>query len=223
MAQIAAQSVMAQYNKDFNIYGYKEKAKTAASEIYEKLIITKTALVGGINNLRDENGNLLSAQYSISIPATVPQTGIIDDYTSYSAWYSRWHGSSPQKKLAVMWGKQGYPCDLGIATIGGFYCAAVRPKFGKCGEIIVVTLNDGTAFACIICDEKGEDAGSEWGHIKENGNISLIEWERVKTENDRVITGTGYSDVDARGFTEWYGKKVSSITNYGKYTNVGWG
>lgn len=220
--ETCAQLFMASYNKDFDIYGYKENAKKEAVDIYTKLVITQSAIIGNTANLRDINGTTLSAQYSVSIPGTVPQTGIIDDYTSYSAWYSKWHGSSPQKKLAVLWGDQGFPCDKGVATIGGYYCVAVRPKFGKCGEVIVVTLDDGVSFPCIICDEKGEDAGSEWGHVKGSGNISLIEWERVKTSGGKVVTGTGYSDVDSRGFSDWYGKKVSMITNYGKYTDVRW-
>ena len=79
------------------------------------------------------------------------------------------------------------------------------------------------SFSAIICDEKGEDAGSEWGHVKGGGKISLIEWERVKTKNGKVVTeNVKGSDVDSRGFGDWYGKKVLSITNYGKYADVRW-
>ncbi len=215
--------VMSVYN---NYYRYKvriEEAKTYALEIYNKLIITRTQVVGGVSNLKDQNGNPLSAKYSVPIPNSVSQTGIIDDYTSYSAWYSRWHKSSPQRKLANMWRDQGYPSDKGVATIGGYYCVAVRPKFGSCGEVIVITLEGGKSFSAIICDEKGDDAGSEWGHKKSGGKISLIEWQRVKTKNGKVVTGTSFTDVDKNGFGDWYGKKVTNITNYGKYADVKWG
>ena len=122
-----------------------------------------------------------------------------------------------------MWADQGFPCDKGIATIGGYYCVAVRPKFGACGDVLVVTLEGGKSFSAIICDEKGEDAGSEWGHVKGGGKISLIEWERVKTKNGKVVTeNVKGSDVDSRGFGDWYGKKVLSIANYGKYADVRW-
>ena len=201
-------------------------ARDHASELYSKLVITQDTVVGGSDNtsLRDINGGDLPCQYSVPIPGDVLQTGIIDDYTSYSHWYSKWNKSSPQRKLAVLWGEQGFPCDKGIATIGGYYCCAVRPKFGRCGEVIVVTLEDGTTFNGIICDEKGEDAGSEWGHKKSGGKISLIEWERVKTIDGKVITsGTTSAGVDTKGFNDWYGKKVLSIANYGKYVSVGWG
>jgi len=103
--------------------------------------------------------------------------------------------------------------------IGGYYCVAVREhKFGVCGDVLVVTLEDDISFPAIICDEKGDDAGSEWGHVKEGGKISIIEWERVKTNNGVVeVEWSGYTDVDPVYFGEWGGKKVVSITNYGSY------
>ena len=90
------------------------------------------------------------------------------------------------------------------------------------GEVIVITLEGGKSFSAIICDEKGDDAGSEWGHKKSGGKISLIEWQRVKTKNGKVVTGTSFTDVDKNGFGDWYGKKVINITNYGKYADVRW-
>lgn len=218
--------IMTAYNEYFNQQKYIDYACKFADEYFEKLVITMPGIIGNTasGNLCDINGNPLSSQYCIEIPSSVKQKGIIDDYTSYSHWYSKWNKSSPQKKLANLWGEQGFPCDKGIAMIGGYYCVAVRPKFGRCGEVIVVTLEDGTTFNAIICDEKGEDAGSEWGHIKDAGKISIIEWERVKTVNGKVIvTGTKYNKVDTKGFSDWYGKKVRNITNYGKYVDVKWG
>lgn len=214
--------VMPVYNSNYTSSEYISAATNSALAIYNKLLITYTQTVGNVTNLRDQSGNLLTAQKSVPIPSSVSQTGIIDDYTSYSAWYSRWNRSSPQKKLANMWATQGYPSDKGVATIGSYYCVAVRPKFGKCGEVIVITLEGGKSFSAIICDEKGEDAGSEWGHKKSGGKISLIEWERVKTKDGKVITGTSYTDVDKNGFGDWYGKRVINITNYGKYADVRW-
>lgn len=220
----AVELIIKAYNPYHNTNEDARRARDYAVGVYSRLVITQGQVIGDTTVLRDMNGNELSAQYSVTIPS-IPQTGIIDDYTSYSHWYSKWNKSSPQRKLAVLWGEQGFPCDKGIATIGGYYCCAVRPKFGRCGEVIVVTLEDGTTFNGIICDEKGEDAGSEWGHVKSGGNISLIEWERVKTVDGKVITsGTTAAGVDPKGYTDvWYGKKVVNITNYGKYINVGWG
>lgn len=210
------------YNKYFADNESANKARAYAMDIFGRLIITQGTVVGDTATCRDINGNLLSAQYSIDIPGYVGQSGIIDDYTSYSHWYSRWNKRSPQKKLANLWGEQGFPCDKGVALIGGYYCVAVRPKFGRCGEVIVVTLDSGASFTCIICDEKGEDAGSEWGHVKKSG-ISLIEWERVITVNGVVsVTNTKNDKVDPNGFGDWLNKNVTNITNYGKYIEVGW-
>lgn len=219
----AVELIIKAYNSYINSNEVAHRARDYAIGVYSRLVITQGQTIGDTTVLRDVNGNELTAQYSVSIPG-IPQTGIIDDYTNYSHWYSKWNKRSPQKKLANLWGEQGFPCDKGIATIGGYYCCAVRPKFGRCGELIVVTLEDNTTFTGIICDEKGEDAGSEWGHVKGGGNISLIEWERVKTVDGKVITtGTTAAGVDPKGYTDiWYGKKVNNITNYGKYINVGW-
>lgn len=225
-AKECAQTFIANYNQyknDFNTIGDKEKAKKYASDVFGKLVITYSSVCGNINDIRDENGKKLEAQFSISIPSDVPQTGIIDDFTSYSAFYPKWNSSSPQRKLADMWAAMGCPCDKGVATIGGYYCVAVRPKFGSCGDIIAVTLEDGSAFAAIICDEKGDDAGSEWGHVKDNGKISLIEWERIVTYNGEVQTeGASAYIVDGHGFDDWLYQKVVNITNYGKYSDVRW-
>jgi hypothetical protein len=98
---------------------------------------------------------------------------------------------------------------------------AVRPKFGSCGDVLVVTLEGGDSFAAIICDEKGEDAGSEWGHDKGYG-ISIIEWERIVTFEGKVQTEGGASLVDGHDFDDWLRKKVLTITNYGKYSDVRW-
>ena len=224
-AEHVAISFMKVYNRYFTNSSYIDRAKAYASENFNKLIISSAPMVGNAaENLKDINGNQLTAQYSVDIPGSVPQTGIIDDFTSYSYWYNRWNKTSPQRKLAVLWGDQGYPSDKGVATIGGYYCVAVRPKYGKCGEVIVVTLQNGLSFPAIICDEKGADAGSEWGHVKGGGKISLIEWQRVKTINGKIVTsGIGNADVDPRGFNDWYGQAVTNITNYGVYTAVSWG
>ena len=212
-----ATEFMTVYNKHCNSGNYVMLAQNNAKDVFSKLIITKTTIIGSSTKLRNKAGTLLSAKKCIEIPSSVPQTGIIDDYTSYSAFYTRWAKGTTQRTLANTWKAQGYPCSKGIATIGGYYCVAVRPKFGNCGDVIVVTLSGNVSFPAIICDVKGEDAGSPWGHVKGGGKISVIEWERVKTKNGKVVTGTGFTDVDKRGFSDWYGKKVLNITNYGKY------
>lgn len=225
-AKECAQTFIANYNQyknDYNTIGDKEKAKQYAVDVFSRLVITYNNVVGNPSDIRDKDGNKLNVQFSIDIPSSVSQTGIIDDFTSYSAYYPKWDYRSPQRKLADMWAAMGCPCDKGVATIGGYYCVAVRPKFGSCGDVIVVTLEDGSAFSAIICDEKGDDAGSEWGHVKGNGRISLIEWERIVTYNGEVQTeGASAYIVDGHGFDDWLYQDVVNITNYGKYSDVRW-
>lgn len=217
-AKQCAHTFLISYNSYFNTIKNITAVKEYADEIFSAIIITKKYITGNIANLKDADGNTLSAQYSVSIPSSVPQTGIVDDYTSYSHFYHRWARGTTQRKLANLWYDYGCTCDKGVATIGGYYCVAVRPKFGKCGDVIVITLEDNTIIPAIICDEKGEDAGSEWGHVKGGGNISIVEWERVVTYDGKVQTeGTSAALVDGLGFSDWLRKKVSSITNYGSY------
>ena len=216
-ARTGAGTMLAVFNPEFNTIGNANRVKQYAEDIYGKLIITQPAVVGNINNLTDQNGKVLSSQYSVTIPSDVWQTGIIDDYTSYSCFYHKWAAGTTQRELADIWYYSGCPCDKGIATIGGYYCVAVRPKFGRCGDVLAVTLEDNITFPAIICDEKGEDAGSEWGHVKGNG-ISIIEWERIVTFEGKVQTeGAGATLVDGLGFDDWLRKKVVNITNYGSY------
>ena len=199
-------------------------AKKYAVDIYNKLIITKTSLVGSVDNIRDEAGNLLTAKYSVDIPSYVDQTGVNGDFTSYSYWYHGWSGSSVQRKLADVWAYYGFPYENSIALISGYYCVAVSPKYGTEGDIIVVTLANGEQFAAIIADAKGDDAGSEWGHIERGGGsnygkIKVIEWERVKTDaNGKVIVDDlDNNDVDSIALGNWNGQPVVNITNYGQY------
>ena len=214
----ATAKMIANYNKHFATSAYIDEATTYALDIYNSLVITQAPIVGNTTVLKNKAGTTLKAKSSVTIPSSVPQTGIIDDYTSYSYFYHRWAKGTTQRTLANTWYSQGCPSSKGVATIGGYYCVAVKPKFGKCGDIIVINLEGGASFAAIISDVKGADAKSEWGHPKSGGKISIVEWERVKTQNGKVLTeGTTAAGVDKHGFGSWYGKKVLNITNYGKY------
>lgn len=223
--QQATMLIMNTYNDYFPMK--VEDAKDTAVEIYNMLVITKTHLTGSISDLRDQNGNKLEAQYCVEIPSDLPQTGILDYYTSYSKYYLD-HWYYEPKKLATMWGEQGFPSDKAIATIGGYYCVAViEAKFGHVGDVLVVTLSNGAEFPAIIADTKGSDAKSEWGHVY-GGNVSIIEWERVKTDEwGYILTGwdLAATDVDyswntewlSENWPDWWKQDVSKITNYGSY------
>ena len=216
-AKLTAQTFLANYNKHYNTIKNVTEAKKQAEDIFSKVIIKQVSVGNNLDNLRNENGELLSAQFSVDIPDSVPQSGIVNDYTSYSHFYHRWSAGTTQRTLADIWYYQGCPYDMAIATISGYYCIAVSPKFGRCGDVVVVTLEDNSYFAAIIADVKGSDATSEWGHV-ENGRVKVIEWEKIVTYDGQVQTeGTSAVIVDNPGFGEWYGQRVINITNYGSY------
>lgn len=230
LSLVAVDQVVIAFINGYNDYFLESaipEAKKYAAEIYNQLIISRESTVGSIDNLRNEAGDLLESQFSVTVPLDI-QSGILydPDFSSYSYLYHFWGRSTVQRQVADTWAWQGHPCDKGIAMVGGYYCVAVKPKFGSVGDVIVVTLEDGTAFAAIIADEKGDDAKSEWGHEKAEG-ISVVEWERVKTdEYGAVMTEdvSSGSDVDYLGYgggddliPEWHKKKVVNITNYGSY------
>lgn len=221
-AKLCASAFFANYNKYYTSIKDKENVKKIAEELFNKVVITTVSIGNNLTNLLDENGNVLQARKSVDVPDYVNQSGILgqEDYTSYSAWYSgspAWASGTTQRILADMWAYQGCPCNRGVATLDGYYLVAVRPVFGTVGDVIVVTLEDGTQFSAIIADEKGEDAGNEWGHSKPMG-ISLIEWQAIVTYNGKVqIEGASYTLIDGVEVDDWYRKKVVNITNYGSF------
>lgn len=76
-----------------------------------------------------------------------------------------------QEKVHNEWIDKGAKYNDGVATIDGRWLIACTPKFGTVGDKITFTLADGTELPCIMADEKGADAGNEWGH--ENGRCLL--------------------------------------------------
>ena len=148
---------------------------------------------------------------SVSIPDSVPQTGIIKDYTSYTYFYSRWNSKSMQRKVADLWAAKGKTGQNGIASIDSYYLVAVRPKFGSVGDTICVVLESGARFNCIIADEKGDDAKNEWGHPY-NGKISIVEFEGIGSTSTNLCS--------AINLGPWAGKKVTTIINGGRYKGL---
>lgn len=225
--QDVVELVIKNYNDYFDSEPALKRAKESAAEIYKSLIITKksSGYAGG-KDLRDIDGRVLSPQFTTDIPADVEQTGIILEWLSYSQYYdgpppSTWGAGTPERALADNWAYQGFPYDRSIALVGGYYCVAVKPRFGAVGDVIVVTLENGESFAAIIADHKGDDATSEWGHMHGSG-VSIIEWCAIVTYDGKIQTGSQgagsvYIDLTADDLGSWYGQNVTSITNYGSY------
>ena len=136
---------------------------------------------------------------TVEVPSSVPQTGIIGDYTGWvrSDWVE------PVKSVYNRWIAQGRKWNNKIAVVDNRYLVAVRPKFGKVGDALDIKLEDGTVINAVMGDTKGSDAGSEWGHYF-GSKISLVEFEADPPfrTNEHVPK-------------QWLNKKVKSITNCG--------
>ena len=148
---------------------------------------------------------------TVAVPGSVAQTGIIKDYTNYSYFFGRWNSGSTQKIIADLWGNNGKQGKNGIATINGYYLIALRPVFGSAGDVVSVVLEDGARFNAIIADEKGDDAGNQWGHVY-SGAVSIVEFESLG--NSETNNGAQLN------IGQWAGKKVTAIINGGRYSGL---
>lgn len=220
--QEATEAIIHKYNDYFDSDAAMKRAKEKSAEIYKALIITKKSSgYAGDKDLRDIDGRELTAQYTVSIPGDIAQSGIDGNYTSYSYFYHRWAAGTMQRRIADQWAYEGYPYDRGsIALVGGYYCVAVATTFGTEGDIIVVNLANGDSFAAIIADTKNPNDSNcgDYGHYYDNGYLNVIEWERICTYEGSVQTeGSSYNIVDGIELGSWSGEDVTSITNYGSY------
>nr|DAG57548.1 MAG TPA: NlpC/P60 family [Caudoviricetes sp.] len=188
-----------------------------ASELYGKLVIQQKSsnLAFSSGTMTSQTGVPVAGGTEIVIPSYVKQAGISDIYTNYSYFYPKWARSSNQYQIAQIWGKLGKKSNRNIATINNYYLIAVKPIFGKVGDVLTVVLNDGTSFNAIMADAKGTENGTSgyalYGHGS-NGNVNIIEWEAVGSETS-VYTGNTHQ----RDLSGWSGKTVSKIINRGTW------
>jgi len=154
----------------------------------------------------------------ISIPSDIkqgPYTVTGYDYWIDSGKEMTWQSGTNQRKVSDIWKEQGSVFKNGIAVINvdgvDRYLVAVSPKYGKVGDCIDVKLEDGTVIHCIIADQKGSDAKSEWGHLLEDGSINILEFE---VQREKYLQSGNPST--AKWNLPWdSSKKVASIKNIG--------
>ena len=144
-----------------------------------------------------------SDSYSVSVPTSLHQTGIIPNQTNYVDYYGKWNINTAQRAISEKWHNSGRNSNRGIAMIDNRYLVAVAPKFGTTGDKINVKLDNGETIKCIIADVKGGDAQSEWGHVFGNSGVDIIEWESVVPRENIQID-------------DWHYHKVTEIVNKGK-------
>lgn len=160
-----------------------------------------------VNTTSSSSGGGAITGRSVSIPSSVPQTGITGNYTCYPQFYGRWVYT--QKTVSEAWarkGKKGSPEN--IATIDGYYLIAVADRFGTVGDKVAVVLEDGTRINCIIADQKNpaDSNYTGWGHDLGGGRSDIIEWESMVSGQPNV--------------SRWRGKKVTTIINGGRYSGL---
>lgn len=206
-----------------NQQSYIDDCKESAVSIWTSIVTTSTQGVdpevsAAQGRIAFRSGTQVTTGTSVTIPSSVQQTGIIPNYTNYSAFFDDWAWT--QRKIADIWAEQGKPESHKVATISGYYLVATSLTFGTTGDIISVVLDDGTYFNAIIADSKGSGDGvvtNEWGHFHSGGKVDIIEWEATGPTN------SAYTDQEAlrsalqqAGFL---GKKVNRIVNYGSWIN----
>ena len=226
--QEAVEELVHNYNDYFDTEAAMERAKDKAAEIYKDLVITKqTYGYAGGKDLRDIDGLPLEPQFTVEVPADVPQAGIDKNFTSYSYWYcdspDAWAAGTPQRRIADQWAYEGFPYDRGsIAVVGGYYCFGMaEDTFGDVGDIVVIELENGESFAGILADIKSKKDANycEWGHYYPNGTVNMVEWERIATYEGKIALGdmTSSAGVDDIYLGSWEGQNIVRVTNYGSY------
>ena len=217
-AQDAADYFVRQFEKPGSYEKTSPPRKAKASELFSQLVVQQVSsgtVSLGNSKIPLQSGIPTASGTEIVIPSYVGQSGISDIYTNYSYFYTRWGKSTNQYKLAQIWGSMGKPSDRNIAVINGNYLIAVKPIFGKVGDMMTVVLNDGTYFNAIMADAKANENGSTgyatYGHGS-NGHVNVIEWEAVGNPNSH-ITGSAYP----RDLAGWKGKTVTRIINRGAW------
>lgn len=192
--------------------------QASALALFKKCVVQQSSVVSGVaTQVKTQSGKTPSNSVTHTIPSSVNQSGITQNYTNYSYFYGRWASSSIQNKLAEIWSQQGMPSNRNIATISGYYCIAITLTLGTTGDIVTVVLEDGTSFNCIVADSKGEnpalngESGNQYGHSFGDGSIDIIEWEKKGTSASNV---DNHTKIDLSG---WSGKRVSKIINHGSY------
>lgn len=217
-ARKAADIFVRKFEVPADIEGQTILRQASAVALFQKCIVQQTSVTGGIaTQVKTQSGKTPSNSVTHTIPSSVRQSGITQNYTNYSYFYGRWASSSIQKKLAEIWNQQGKPSNRNIATISGYYCIAITLTLGTTGDIVTVVLEDGTSFNCIVADSKGAnpalngESGNQYGHAFGNGTIDIIEWEKKGSAASNV---DNHTQIDLTG---WSGKKVSKIINHGSY------
>ena len=158
---------------------------------------------------------------TLDIPESVRQTSYYT-VTGYDYWCDTgdemiWNAGTNQRAVSDIWKAQGSRFRNGIAVINvdgvDRYLIATASSLGTVGDMIDLTLEDGTVVHCIIADEKssGDSNYTQYGHAQEDGTVNVIEMEVQRSaylQNGNVTTSSYGLDWDSSS-------PVRHVDNYG--------
>lgn len=209
-AKSAADYFVRKFEVPANIDSTSKIRQESAANLFKKIII-RLPSVPGASGLFTQSA--LKGGTEIIVPSYVRQRGIWDCYTNYSYWLNRWNRSSIQYQIAQIWKRLGMKSSRNIAVIDNYFLIAVKPIYGRVGDILTIYLSDGIFFNAIMADAKGNENGdsgyAQYGHGA-NGNVNIIEFEATGNTNS-PYTGNN------RDLTGWAGKTVKRVINRGSY------
>ncbi|MBR2712833.1 MAG: hypothetical protein IKE73_03900 [Bacilli bacterium] len=185
------------------------------SDISEKNSETNQELKINIDN---------SNEFSIDIPGDLGQYYTVTGYGKDGIWYpdgstSFWASGTNQRQVFDIWKDAGgtYKNGIAVLNINGEdnYLVAVTETFGKAGDQITVSLDNGQKINCIIADIKSssDSTWSQYGHLSEDGSyLNVLEFE---VNMDKYLELNSNPSTDSWGL-EWDSNSpVVNIVNNG--------
>lgn len=176
-----------------------------------------TGTLTDMNVTINENGR------EVAVPDGFPKS------LSHMGWQMITSPSSYQYKLRSEAGMNFDSDGLGIIKTNGEtrYTVAVKPAYGKTGDLINVNYKDGTILKAIVADQKGNEnnkPGKPYYDVSKyvHSDGSVVEFVLDKTGG---FAGYNGSKTVAKLHPEWM-KEMKSITNIGNYwgnNNETWG
>lgn len=163
------------------------------------------------------------------------QKGVCALYEDYSKFAENCTEFSA-KQLADGWKAQGKLKQVSahrVATYGGYYLIALRPRFGNIGDLVQILLEGSYTLNCIIADNiYGQDRQTKWG-VPMGDEVVIIKWMYVPGDFIKDVKSLRSAlNMESTGvqrtkeFTEFnkalklwgiLDKKVKKIVNYGSY------
>ena len=158
---------------------------------------------------------------TLDIPESVRQTNYYT-VTGYDYWCDTgdemvWSAGTNQRAVSDIWKAQGSRFKNGIAVINvdgiDRYLIATATSLGIVGDMINLTLADGSTVPCIIADQKssGDSNYTEYGHGQGDGTVNVIEMEVQRSaylERGNVTTSSYGLEWDSNS-------PVRHVDNYG--------